>query len=238
VESEVDVNVNAAPLDNDTGMLSREHVNKLIGKTRQEATERARRQFEQEQAQRDAERQAQAIGQQTPSMGGMTAVDPEQMKRDIYDRIMSEAQAAQQQAQQDKHRESMQEVAATYHKKMSQGKELHEDFDAVMADFAPSEFPELVFLASQLDNAPSVMYELSSNPMKLAQINSLAKSSPTQATKALKSLSASIHQNQTAATQSAQASAPLSRLKSSVTAGADSNEMSVANFKRQPWLKG
>ena len=222
-------------IDSDaSGMVSAEKVAKLIGKARADT----RRQFEDEQAYRDAGRQSQAISNQSTSMGGMAGVDVEKMKRDIYDQIMNEARGAQEKEQQEQHKAAMREVASTYHQKMSAGKDLHADFDEIMGDFDASAFPKLVFLASQLDNAPSVMYELSKNPMKLASIDSLAEKSPAQAMKALKSLGASIQQNQAAVTQNQQANAPLSRMKSSVNAGADSGEASVASFKKMPYLRG
>ena len=218
--------------------FTEEQVNKIAGRARQEAADRTRKQLEQEYAKREAERQANAIGNQSESMGGMsTGVDTEQIKRQVYEQIMAEARGAQEQQAQEQHKAAMEKVAATYHQKMAQGKDLHADFDEAMADFDVSAFPKLAFLVSDLDNAASVMYELSKNPMKLGSINNLVENSPPQALKALKSLSASIQQNQQGMSQ-ASPSAPLSRMKSSVTAGADSGEMSVASFKKQPWLRG
>jgi hypothetical protein len=120
---------------------------------------------------------------------------------------------------------------------MGQGKDRYSDFDEVMTDFEPTAFPQVALLAAHLENTPDVMYELAKNPNKLVQINTLAERSPKMAERMLKELSDSIIKNQEAVENTVLPKAPLSRLKSSTTVGADTGKMTVRDFKNQDWLK-
>lgn len=239
IESEGEMEVLAdvaAPVEEKAIPVSR--VNQIVAREKAKAMEKARLQMQEEQARRDAELQAQAVGQQSSSMGGMPGVDLDRLKRDIYEKIMEEAEQAKAKQQEEQHKAAMHEVAQTYHQKMGAGKEAYPDFEEVMKDFNAASFPRIVFLASQLDNTAEVMYELAKNPMKLASIDYLANSSPVEAQRALKSLGASIQQNRKALEQGSATQAPLSRMKSSAGAGMDSGEMTLTDYKKAPWLRG
>ncbi len=212
-------------------------VNQIVAREKAKAMDKVRQQIAEEQAQRNAELQEKAMGQSN-GMGGMSGVNMDQIKREIYDQIMNEARESQSKQQEEQHKAAMHEVAQTYHQKMGAGKEAYQDFEDTMKDFNVAAFPKIVFLASQLDNTAEVMYELAKNPMKLASIDYLADKNPAEAQKALKSLGTSIQQNRTALAQGAATQAPLSRMKSSAGAGMDSGEMGLNDFKKAPWLRG
>ena len=210
-------------------MVPQSVVNQIVAREKAQVAERVRQQM-MEQAQ---------SGQQSMGAGNKPGVDVEQLKREIYDKIMGEAQEAQAKRQEEEHKAAMIEVADSYHKKMGSGKDAYPDFDDVMGDFNVSAFPKIVFLASQLDNTADVMYELAKNPMKLASIDHLADKNPVEAQKMLRSLGNSIQQNRTAMQQGNATLAPLSRTKSSPGAGTGSGgDMSLKDYKNAPWLRG
>ena len=129
------------------------------------------------------------------------------------------------------------QVATQYFGKMAQGKDLFEDFEAITADFNPAEFPQLVFLANQMDNTPAIIYELRKNPSKLAYLDRLVEKSPSMARSELGKLSESIKRNDDAKSQLQEAQNPLDRLKPSPT-GTDNGVKSIRDFKSSPLLRG
>ncbi len=204
-------------------MLTQEQVNALVGREKREAAEKARRQVEAEYAAKLEEVRA-AAGQQNGSqMGGMQQQSVDDIYRQIRERLLQEAQEEQQKAE-------LKQVADTYYSRMSNGSKLFEDFGEVMGDFRPESFPQVVYLASQLDNTPQIMYELAKNPTKLAAIHSLALADPNQAKRALRQLSDSIAHNEQAVNEYEQTNAPLSRPQASHVSS-DKGELSLKDLK-------
>jgi len=128
-------------------------------------------------------------------------------------------------------------VAQQYFGKMAQGKDMFEDFEAITADFNPAEFPQLVFLANQMDNTPAIIYELRKNPGKLADLAVLIEKSPNMARNELSKLSESIKRNDEAKRNLQEPQDPLNRLKPSPV-GTDNGTKSVRDFKAASYLKG
>ena len=212
-------------------MIPQSVVNQIVAREKSQAVERARQQM-MEQTQQQGQMQSQGYTPpQTNGMGGMPSVNVEQLKREIYEKVMAEAQEAEARRQEEQHKSAMMDVASQYHRKMGIGKENYQDFDDVIGDFNAAAFPKIVYLASQLDNTSDVMYELAKNPQKLAMIDYLADKSPAEAQKALKSIGSSIQQNRAAMQQSNTPSAPLSRMKPSTAVGNGGGPMSIADFK-------
>jgi pyruvate-formate lyase len=147
-------------------------------------------------------------------------------------------QQQQQQLEEEQRRQEVQGIAENYYSKVSKGAELFEDFDSVMADFDPSAFPEIVQLVAGMDNVPQVMYELSSNPQKLATISRLAERSSKMAQAQLNRLSQSIAKNEQAQASEGSVQPPLSHEKSSVRAGVDNGVNTVGDYKKMSFLKG
>lgn len=167
------------------------------------------------------------------SMGGMPIpVDKEALKKEVLDDIRKQmAQASEQRAQEDMEKEAR-KIADSYHARMTGGKEAFDDFDDVMADFNPAAFPNLVFLASQVDNLPAVMYELNKNPAKLAAVTLMSERDPKSAQNMLAKISASIKANDQAKAEDKEVPPPLGRMSSSPT-GQDSGKPStVKDFKQ------
>lgn len=232
--AEADAMQNAASNSNLNDMVPKSRVEEIVKAQKAQAAQSARRQMEEEWKEREARIRQEA----SQSMGGMASVNVDDLKRDIYEKIMQEAREAQEQQEQARYREAMQEVANTYREKLKKGPESYEDFQTVMSKFNAAAFPKLVYLASKLDNTADIMYELAKNPMKLASIDYLADKNADAAEEALRSLGESIANNRSAQQQAMRMNEPLSRLKSSVNAGADSGELGLSDLKKASWLRG
>jgi len=167
------------------------------------------------------------------SMGGMAApIDPEVIKQQIMNDIREQMQQASEKRAQEELDKEAQKIAQTYHARMSTGKDQFEDFDEVMADFNPAAFPNLVYLASQVENTPAVMRELMQNPTKLAAVTVMSERDPAAAEKMIQKISASIVANQQAKAEEKEIAPPLSRMSSSPTGKDNGTPNSVRDYKR------
>lgn len=212
-------------------MVPQSEVNKLIGNAKFAAEERARQQAEAEFQKKLAELQAQK--QQAASHGNDTRdIDVDSLYQQVHERFNKEMQ----QRQLETH---MREVADSYTRNVSGGSADYEDFDDVIKEFNPAEFPQIVYLVAKMGNAKDIVYELSKNPQKLATIDYLAQRSPRKAQVELERIGKSIEANKEALAQEAQArtNAPLDRMQPSTRAGSN-GQMSVSDLRSQPWLRG
>lgn len=172
------------------------------------------------------------LKQNAGSMGGMAVpIDPEAMKQQIMNDLRQQFQEASEKRAQDDLQKEAKRIADEYHGKMSSGKEAFEDFDTVMSDFNPAAFPNLVYLASQVENTPAVMYELMKNPSKWATVAMLSERDPNAAQNMINRISTSIKANEQAKAQEKDVAPPLGRLSSSTT-GQDTGDPSLRDFKR------
>lgn len=233
VEDMPEVEATEAPPEK---MLSVSRVNELVKK-----------------AKRDKERQMQekldaAMAQIQELQAGQPEQAQEPQGQSPQGQVTPELQAQVMQLIEQKHKEGEQkryneqleqevtQVANQYFGKMAQGKDLYEDFQAITADFNPAEFPQLVYLANEMDNTPAVIYELAKNPSKLAAIDRLVERSPNMARSELAKLSDSIKRNVDAKSNLQEAQDPLSRLKPSPV-GTDNGTKNVRDFKKSGFLK-
>ena len=163
---------------------------------------------------------------------GHQDVDTDAMYQQIRERLNKDMHEQQLNAE-------ITKVADNYYSRMASGPEKYEDFEDVTSGFDPSAFPQLVYIASNLDNASDVIYELSKNPMKLSNLNSLAEKSPKFAAQEMLKLSESISNNQRAQADAEQYSTddPLSKIQPSRVTG-NNGKLSISDLRKQPWLKG
>jgi hypothetical protein len=227
-------------------MLSVSRVNELVKKAKrdgerkmQEQLEAAKQQIEQLQAQQG---QQPAQGQmpessQQPQQGQVAGIDPQMLQQQVMQLMQQKQQEDEQKRYQEKLEQEVNQVAEQYFGKMAQGKEMFEDFESMTADFNPAEFPQLVFLANQMDNTAAVIYELRKNPGKLADLAVLVEKSPNMARSELSKLSESIKRNDEAKRTLQEAQDPLNRLKPSPV-GTDSGTKNVRDFKSASFLRG
>lgn len=227
-------------------MLSVSRVNELVKKAKrdgerkmQEQLDAARQQIEQLQAQQ-GQPQAQEQMQQSPQQsqqGQAGGIDQQMLQQQVMQLMQQKQQEDEQKRYQEQLEQEVNQVAQQYFGKMAQGKEMFEDFEAMTADFNPAEFPQLVFLANQMDNTAAVIYELRKNPGKLADLTVLVDKSPNMARSELTKLSESIKRNDEAKRTLQEAQDPLNRLKPSPV-GTDSGTKNVRDFKQASFLRG
>ena len=173
-----------------------------------------------------------ALKQKAGSMGGMAVpVDPEAIKQQILGELKAQFQQASEAQAQQELDANAKRIADDYRAKMKSGAEKYEDFDDVMADFNPQAFPNLVYLASQLDNTADVMRELMQNPAKWATVTVLSERDPAAALRNLQKISVSIKANEQAKAQEKEVAPPLGRLSSTST-GQDTGVPSMQDLKR------
>jgi len=210
-------------------MLSQSQVNAIVQREKQQAASRAKQQAEQEFQQRIEQMQQEGQAQKQEQSKDVNA---DALYQQVHERFNKEMQQKQMESE-------IQQVADSYLKKMSSGKDSYEDFDSITADFDPTAFPQLVYLVSGIDNAADVVYELSKNPSKLVTLDNLALKSPRHAQAELQRLSQSIKDNRAAQAdaQGQQVDAPLDRMQPSrVSSG--SGKQSINDLRSQPWLRG
>lgn len=220
-------------------MLPASYVNDLIKKAKrkgeqkmQEQLDATRQELEQLKAQQGQQQEPQQQQQQQAPQG----IDPAQLQQLVAQQIAQQREEAERKQHEAQLHEEVNQVAKQYFGKMAQGTSLYDDFEAITADFNPAEFPQLVYLANELDNTAAVIYELRKNPGKLAQLATLVKESPGIARSELNNLSQSIKRNDEAKRNLQEPQDPLNRLKPS-TVGTDSGEKNVRDFKGASFLR-
>lgn len=222
--------------------FTQEQVNKIAASraaraaetARQEAEARYRSELENLQALQQKKLEQEQRNEQVPR-----DIDVDAIYRQVQEKAELDRQRMQRELEERQLREHMAQVANAYESKVELAKSKYADFEEVVKDFEPKEFPNLVYLLAGVDNAGDVLYDLAKNEQKLAQLNSLALTSPKMAQKALLKLSQSITQNQQALAN-AQAQTvldPLDRLQPSKVSG-DNQKMTVRDLRSQPWLRG
>jgi len=210
-------------------MISASRVEELVKKAKlkgrdamQNEIDAVRQQNEELKAQQDQLRNS----AQAPA-----PVDPEAIRKQVYDDLVNNLQLQQEEQKQAQMQAEAEKISQEYHSRMATGKDQFDDFNDVMADFDPTAFPQLVYLATQTENTPQIMYELSKNPQKLAALAVLSERDPRAAKAMMGKLSKSIVANQEAQAQEKTAPRPLNRLQSSPT-GQDSGQLEMQDFMR------
>jgi hypothetical protein len=208
----------------------KEHVTQLIKKEKEAAYRKAQREF---QGQLD-----QLKTGQTQSMGGMQQLNTEDVENRVVAKLQEQIQAAQEEHRKSEYNSYVNDQVKTYLEKMDKGSGLADDFKEMTAKFKPEKFKEVFYLANSFENTPAIIYELAKNPHKLAMIDHLTRADPDFAREQLASIAKSIQQNEHAKQNNVSAEPPLSRPKPSLAAGAGGGEMTLADLKKAPWLRG
>ena len=225
---DIETALKTEPVTNASDMLSKEQVNEIVKREKADAARRTREELEGRHRQ-EMERMKSEFGGRQQEQSPM--MDRDAMYQEFRDKLTSDLR---QKAQQDYYKK----VGETYNEKMSRGSKIIDNFNEVMAPFDPTQFWRTSELATELDNMPDVMGEIVSNPQKLTYIENLAEKSPELARRELKKISQSVAQNIQAKESNIDAPPPLSRLKSSTQAGADSGLKTVRDYKNASWLRG
>lgn len=209
-------------------------VDKVVGRAKAEAYERAKAEFN-----RSAEAAQTTQQQPQQSIGGMKQASDESIREMIRQESEKVRQEEANRLYNEQNLHTATEIANSFHSRLDAGKGLYSDFEEVVSRLPLTETPEalrIIPLLNKVDNTADVLYELAKNPRKFIEVVQLNHLNPHYALQELNNMSAAIRQNQTASQQK-QPREPLSQLNSSPT-GIDSGEMTVADYKKVPWLRG
>ncbi|AXH77665.1 MAG: hypothetical protein [Caudoviricetes sp.] len=229
VSSVVESNKNVESSNADVGEYfpkTQAELDELMGREKFRAAEKAA-----EKVKRDLEAKYQAeIEKLKADRSGASVVsseiDTNAISEQVIARLQQDMLARQAETEKAAYEAEMNRVSENYFSKLKAGGEKISDFDEVMADFDHTQFPQLVWAASGLDNTDEIMYHLANNPQKLEKINGWLKSMPNRGLKELKNLSDSIRETNAAVDDYQPTNAPLSQIKSSnVSAGSGLSEL-------------
>ncbi len=173
-------------------------------------------------------------------MGGMQQpqFDEESLIAKATERMQRQMDDQRQAYEREQQTAEANKIAETYLEKMSQGKDLYDDFDDVTQDYSPGAYPQVTVMASQYDNLPDIIYELGKNPRKLVDLHVLALTNPPQAKKEMAKLSQSIKQNEQALVNNVKSPTPLTKLKSSAIAGQDTGKKTIKDLRKESRFRG
>lgn len=198
-------------------LLSQEDVNRIAAKARAEGHEKGRQ---------EASR----------SMGGMMSVD--QIENLVAKKAQEHIENLRMQHESQSQKAQAEKIASEFISKMSDGLGKYEDFEDAIKMVNFGEHTELIHLTKDLPNTADIWYEISANkPGKLAELDYLAKKSPSLARKAIEKLSKSIEVN-SSAKDAEELREPLGQVKASAITNANSSTPSPSMFRGASFLKG
>lgn len=194
-------------------VFTQPEVNELVGRVKQEAVERYKRQ---EQAQN-------VLPHTNISEADYRRMAAEEAQR-LRDEWVKDAERAA-------HEHDAQRIANEFFTKINTGKGKYQDFDSVVGDIDFRSIPHIVQLANMVDNTSDIMYELGKNPSKIAILQQLIAVNPQLAFKEMTKLSTALKDNESAS-KIRSPNEPLSQLKPSTT-GTDNGAMTVADYRKK-----
>lgn len=205
-------------------MIPQSQVGKIAAREAREAVAKREAQLRSEYEQRIAQLSQQQNAnpnQAATNVGGIPQQSPDEIRRVINDMAIQ-------------HQANL--MDSTWKSAMKAEMERDPNFADAYDELGIEEHPELIIWMAGMDNKADVVRELANNPSKYFNLLIAKSASPKMAQKELAKLSASIKANEDAKKQ-AKAPAPLSQLKPSNIGGDDGN-LSVSDFRNQPWLRG
>lgn len=168
-------------------MLRQSEVNDLVGRVKAEAAAKAVENYKRSQQEVQTQPSHSNYSMSEDKIRELAGQEAQRLR----DQWVSDAQSK---AEQD----AAQRIVKNFHDKMSSGKDKYEDFEKATSDIELHRFPNTVhMLAEQVDNAADVLYELSKNRSKMAQLEMTAREYPQEALHDLRRLSESIKNNET-----------------------------------------
>ncbi len=201
--------------------MTQEELDELIGREKLKERDKLRREMEARQGNAQQAQAKQATAKPVDNAGGMGGdIDTDQINQLVNARIQETLLERQKEAEQAERAAEADRVADSFYAKLEKGKEKYPDFEEVIADFDPAEFPQLIHAVHGFDNMADIMVELANDPRKLEKINSWLRNMPERGIRELKKLSDSIRETNTAVDEYQPTNAPLSQTKpSNVSAG-------------------
>lgn len=200
-------------------------VNKVVGREKQEAYQRGR-----QEALADLQKtQSSSMNSEAPQGGqnaGMGGVQP--LGQDDARRIYAEEFHKQNQLTQ------ANQIVADFTKKLDAGKSKYPDIESTVASLNLAQNPHIVQWSHELgiDNIADVVHEFKENPSKYANLLTLSYAAPAAGKDALKKLSDSIKQNETATANAPSINEPLSQIKPSPI-GTDTGKRTIRDLRKK-----
>ncbi len=204
-------------------MFTQSQVQSIAAKEARTAAERAEAKVRSEYESRTTQQPQQA---QPQNVGGIQQTSPEEIQRMI-----------RQEAYKMSHEHQVTQIADNWKNAMEAEKISDPEFADLYDAIGIEAQPGLIIAMAGMDNKAQVVKDLAKNPSKYANILTLANGgSPKLAQLELNKLSASIRTNEEAKKQP-KVDAPLSQIRASNIGGDDGN-LSVTDYRNQPWLRG
>lgn len=200
-----EIAVQDVPVEAQEKVLRQSEVNEIVGREKKAAgnaaVEAYKRQVQQEQSyQQPHHSQSNGEMLNEDRIRKMAAEEAQRLRDEWYKDAQTNAET-----------QSAQRIVKNFYDKIATGKDKYDDFDKVTNGVSLQEFPNVVqMLSEHIDNADDVLYELSKNDSKFADIEIKSERYPRQALSDLKRLSESIKNNEQAAKRT-QPNAPLSQ---------------------------
>lgn len=220
-------------------LVPQSKVNETIKRRIAETEDKVRREMEAMYAQKSS------AGAPPNQSGGMQGQGNGEIEDRVFNRVLEKAkemdlaeQRKAEEAQRAQEQAEVEKAAQQLFIRLEEGKKRIPDFEEVMNDFEIKAFPTASILAGQHENAPEILMEFAKNPSKAMEIEQLHLKSPLMAEKRLEKLAKSIQANQEAVEGHVKTNPPLSRVKPSSSAGADSGKMGLKDYKKVSWLRG
>ncbi len=178
---------------------------------------------------------------QQGGMGGMQSAgfDKEAMMGEVTKMLEEREATRQRETQEQQERQAIDEIAKQYDEKMKQGPMLYDDFKEVTGGFKPGKYPAIAVMAAQMENTPDIIYELRKNPTKLAALQTFALQGDDDTLREeMTKLSKSIKRNEEQIANNTKSPKPLSKLKTSATAGQDTGAKGIRDLRKDPRFRG
>lgn len=211
-------------------MLPQSEVNRLIGKAKAEAAEKASQRYQQQQA---------PAHQNTDELFNKFNQTVEQQVNSKFESWQKQQAETAKNQEKQLFDQQMRDIANSFNDKLSKvdQENRYEDFAEVVksVNFNDPKAQGLVACLNEYDNAGDMMYRLASEPQKLYQLSNMVFDQPNLAMRELKRLSDSVQQNETAKNQP-RANAPLSQLKTSNNVGSGGNDWDA--LRNSEYLRG
>lgn len=231
-EEEVKADPTVESID-DRPPIPRSQVTKIVLRERQDAYQKAKKEFMAEVEALKAEQAPvapQAIQQNNVGMGGMPSVNPEQLQQMISEATQKLFEKSRADEQQRNDYQRAQQLAQSFNSQMAQSKLEDPDFDDKIKDLDFASISPLVHLATETGMAGDIMVDLDQHPQKITHLMMLAHTQPKLAQREMNKLAASIKANKTAVQQNSPKD-PLDQITPS-TVGTDSGNMSVHDYRK------
>lgn len=235
----------ASQTQSEEKLLRQSEVNELIGRAKNEAVERYKRETHISSHEQPSTVQPQyAQPAQQSSYIPPYQPQPRQLTEDDYRRIAAEEakrshDTAKQEARREADMEKAQRTVGEFLGKVDAGKSKYQDWDTVVKQDVFQRIPTHVELATRMENTADVMYELFKNPMKIAQLQTLIDldikygREPILALQEMQRLSDSIKRNDQASKFESPRE-PLDQLRPGNAGTDNAGARSVRDYKQNP----